>query len=303
MFIASGTKSHYHSLQQIFLRFCKTFKLDAYTVTEMELCLAVSHFVLGHSSTSAAGYLSAIQHMYDSAGAGPLPRGPKFQRFFRGLKRLFGPLDPVVRQRAITVADLTVLVKALDPANPQDCCFACQLIIAFFLALRTEDHTDGRMQWRDIFARSDGSVEFYLRPGKSTRFFRHVTIAARSDCLDLLPWLRLLHSYIPPWAAKERRPVFVSFSMSSGGRQSYPPLSRAKFVHRLKELVKSQLGHDPTLFSGYSLRRGAVTAILSADKPVAAVKRHVGWAPGSDTYNLYYDAEGRAQQLLPTAGL
>ena len=60
------------------------------------------------------------------------------------------------------------------------------------------------------------------------------------------------------------------------------------------------LGYFPALYAGYSLRRGGVTAMLTAGAPVPAIKRHVGWRPMSEAIDLYYDHSGRYQMRLPT---
>jgi hypothetical protein len=302
IFISHGTKETYRQGQGIFLRFCGVFKLEPYAVSETELCMAVGHFALTRSVNSADSYMSAVQNLWDAVGAGPLPRGPRYHLFIRGLKRLLGAADAVQHTRALSVDDLRLIVSSLDPSSPEDCGMAAQLITAFFLALRTEDHNDGRLLVGDIFPQADGSVEFFLRPGKSTSQHRHVAISARTDILDLLPWLRRLFSFMPAWALRPARHVFASFRPVRGA-QDFRPRSRGEFAFRLKALVRTVLKRDATLFSGYSLRRGGVTAMLSADKPVAAIRRHVGWAPGSSTVDLYYDDRGYGQQRLPTAGL
>ena len=58
---------------------------------------------------------------------------------------------------------------------------------------------------------------------------------------------------------------------------------------------------DPVLIAGYSLRRGGVTEMLMSGVPVPIVKRHVGWAPGSEAVDTYYDHHGRHQMRLPAA--
>jgi hypothetical protein len=101
--IADSTERTYRSHHKIFLEFCAEFEMDPFSITEEELSLVVAHFTLGHTVNSVASYLSAIQNLFDSAGAGPLPRGPNFLSFQRGLKRLMGPADEVVRTRAIGI--------------------------------------------------------------------------------------------------------------------------------------------------------------------------------------------------------
>jgi hypothetical protein len=97
--------------------------------------------------------------------------------------------------------------------------------------------------------------------------------------------------------------VFVSFAPSRDGVCRFLPLSRHVFIKRFKDAVRTVLGFDPHLYAGYSLRRGGVTALLSAGVPPTVIKRHVGWAPLSDAINAYYDHSGIAQMLIPTQAL
>lgn len=301
--LAGSSRRAYAGHQGIFIKFCEEFDLDPLLVSEDELCLVVAHFALGHTVNSVPPYLSALQDLFTSAGAGPLPRGPKFLLFCRGLKRLLGTADEVVRARALSLDDVARICASLNQRDPADVGFGLQMIFAFFLALRTEDHTGGRLRWGDVFPQRDGSVEFVLPPGKSVRTFRHVAIADRSDALDPLAWLRRHASNLPQEARAFNRPVFVDFAPGRGGVRRFPPLTRSRFIARLKRAVKEVLGFSPALYAGYSLRRGGVTEMLSRNVPMPVVKAHVGWVPTSDAPNTYYDHAGHVQMRLPTRAL
>jgi hypothetical protein len=301
--IAGSSRATYGGHHRIFLEFCETFGIDPLFLSEFELAMAVLHFAMGHTVKSVPPYLSALQYLYDEVGAGPLPRGPFFISFLRGLNRLLSASDEVVRTRAITIEDLATIVRSLDTKSPVEVALATQITLAFFLCLRTEDHTGGRLRWGDIYPQADGSVEFLLPPGKSVRHYRRVAVAARSDGLDVLTWLRRLAAVVPPEHRRAHSPVFVEFGASPDGRQHYPPVSRGAFIARLKLAVQRVLGYSPALYAGYSLRRGGVTAMLSAGAPVPAIKRHVGWQPMSEAIGLYYDHSGRYQMRLPTRSL
>ena len=43
--------------------------------------------------------------------------------------------------------------------------------------------------------------------------------------------------------------------------------------------------------------------MLLSGVPLPMIKRHVGWAPGSDAICGYYDHAGRLQKLMPTASM
>jgi hypothetical protein len=208
----------------------------------------------------------------------------------------------VVQIKAISFSEIVTILTSLSWDDPTDVCFGAQMLTAFFLALRTEDHTGGRLRWGDIFPQQD-YVKFKLAPGKSTRTFRTVAVAARSDAMDVRMWFGRLAAFVTASHRGLHCPVFVSFAPSRDGVRRFPPLSRHAFIKRFKESVRTVLGYDPHLYAGYSLRRGGVTALLSAGVPPAVIKRHVGWAPLSDAINAYYDHSGLAQMLLPTQAL
>jgi len=299
--IAPSSRRAYQGLQRIYMQCCDAFDYDPLLVSEEELCKVVAHFALGHTVVSVPGYLSAIQDLYNGAGAGQLPRGQRFVMFVKGLNRLLGAADVVVRTRALGVHELEAILQSLDQSDPSEVSFGAQLVVAFMLALRTEDHTDGRLRWGDVYPQADGSVEFLLPPGKSVKQFRRVAIAANPGVLSAAGWLARLAAMLPPAAKLANRPVFVDLTMLPNGSARLIALSRSKFITRFKLSVMEVLGFNPELYAGYSLRRGGVTEMLSQDIPLPVVKRHVGWTPLSDAVMAYYDHHGRLQMRIPTA--
>ena len=297
--LARSSKIAYAGHIKIYKDFCNT-RFDEFTLSETELALSVTHFTLGHTVSSVPSFLSAVQHYWTAADAGLLPKGPAFKLFHRGLKRVFGTTDEVVRTTALTVEDLATMCSKLDMTDPNQVSFGCEIITAFFLALRTEDHVDGRLQHRDIYPQEDGSVEFILPPGKSVHVYRHVAVPKRTDGLDLLTWFKALAAFQPAWARAPHRPVFTNFAAGMDGVRRFEKVSRAQFTARFKAAVRSSLGLNPALHAGYSLRRGGVTAMIMAGVPAAIIKRHVGWTPGSEAIFLYYDHSGYANKRRPT---
>ena len=303
MHLAGSSRKSYHGLQKIFIEFCANFGFDPLTVSEDELCMAAAHYAMGHTVMTVDGYMSALQDMYNNAGAGPLPRGAKYINFVRGLKRLLGPADEVVRTKATSVEELHKILGSLDKSDVNDVSFGAEICVAFFLALRTEDHTDGRLRWGDIFPQADGSIELLLPPGKSVHRYRRVAIEARRGVLSSAEWLARLAAMVPQAALAPNMPVFISRVQRRDGGWRFPPLSRSKFILRFKTAVQQVLGFSPALYAGYSLRRGGVTEMLTRGVPVPVVKQHVGWSATSDAVMTYYDHSGRAQMRIPTAAM
>ena len=303
MHIAGSSRRSYHGLQKIFIDFCEDFGFDPLTVSEDELSMAAAHYVMGHTVKSVDSYMSALQDMYNNAGAGPLPRGPKYLHFVRGLKRLLGAADEVVRTKALGIEELQAILGSLDMTDVDDVSFGAEICVAFFLALRTEDHTDGRLRWGDVFPQADGSIEYLLPPGKSVRRYRRVATEARRGLLSAGDWLARLAALVPQATLAPNMPVFVSAVRTAQGGMRFPPRSRSKFVARFKRAVQDVLGFSPALYAGYSLRRGGVTEMLTRGVSVPVVKQHVGWSATSDAVMAYYDHSGRAQMRIPTAAM
>jgi len=298
--LAGGSHRTYRGHQGQLLEFCAAFQLDPVSLTEAELCLVGAYFAMGHSVNSLGSFMSAVQSFYLDAGAGELPRSSKFALFKRGLSRIFGAADEVQPTRALAWEELTDMVCAADQRVRAEVSFAAQLLVAFSLALRTEDHTDGRLRWGDVYPQLDGSVEFLLPPGKSVRRFRRVAIAARPGEGGALLWLRRLAAATPLWARESHMPVFAVVDEAA---MKARPLSRSEFVAQFKAAVETVLGRSAVLYAGYSLRRGGVTEMLMAGVPVPMIKRHVGWVPTSEAICGYYDHAGVFQMRVPTAAM
>lgn len=58
-------------------------------------------------------------------------------------------------------------MRSLDVSDADSVRFGAQLLMAFFFALRTEDHVNGRLLWGDIYPAEDGSLDVWFPPGKS----------------------------------------------------------------------------------------------------------------------------------------
>lgn len=297
--IASSSRVTYAGHHDIYLDFCEAFGVKPLAPSEEELAMAAVHFAMGHTVRSVRPYMSAVQNLFNMHGAGPLPRGPGFVLTCRGLLRLLGPADVVDRTRALSTRELAAILRSLNKWVLADVSFGAECVVAFWLALRTEDHVAGRLRWGDVYMQEDGSVEFLLPPGKSVREFRHAAVARRKDILDVGLWLRRLARLVPAEHRKHASPVFVAGAVVRG-RSLWWPTSRQVFTARLKQAVREVLGVDPAFYSGYSLRRGGATAMLGA-APEAAVKRHVGWVPNSNAPATYFDHRGEEAMRLATA--
>lgn len=296
--LAIGTKATYQHNQQGFLNYCDLLHIDPLEIDEDELCMVGVAFCIHHSVTGLAPFMSAVQNLFYQVGGGDLPRNRRWQATFRGLRRLLGAADEPVRTRALSLDDVAAMVHTLDLRSPSDVCFGSQLLTAFFFALRTNEHCGGRIILGDLSYATDGSVVLRVAPTKNNSAYRSVGCAKRDDGLDLLCWLRILFHMLPHHRRRPRDPVFVDFC-----KPGLPPVSQQAFIARLKDSVQRTLGRHPALFSGYSLRRGFVTEMISRHVPLPVTAEHVGWKAGSATILKYYDHAGRREIFMPTQAL
>ena len=131
---------------------------------------------------------------------GGLPRRTKYIQFCKGINRMFSSADEVVRTRALGMEELVAILQAINRSCREQVAFTAQIVVAFFLCLRTEDHVDAKLLWGDVYPQEDGSVEFLLAPGKSVRRYRRTAIAARPGVLSAIDWLSTVG-----WQSSPRR--------------------------------------------------------------------------------------------------
>ena len=128
MHIARSSRSTYESQHNVFLEWCEAFGVDPLAITAEQLSECIVHFAMGHTVNSVGSYLSALQNFYDCHGAGKLPKSAEFYMVVKGLKRMLGAADVVVRAKAVSLELVSRVVTSLDPCVPDDCCFAAELI-------------------------------------------------------------------------------------------------------------------------------------------------------------------------------
>jgi integrase len=299
----ASSKAAYKGSQSIFIDFCKTFSIEPFLLSEDDLCLVICHYALQHTVNSVPSYVSAIQKLFDETACGPLPRSHAFHSTMRGLKRLLGPSDQIVRATAISIQEVAKLLRSVTLTDPDEVCFGAQTLTAYMFGLRAQDHCDGRLRMGDIYPEPSGAVSIVFPPGKSVRLFRHAACVGRNDELDLLSWFKALYGFLPPSAKAPTRAVFVSFKAGRDGKRHYPPVTRQQFISEFKRKVSQVLGRSPALYTAHSLRRGLTTDLISGDCPLPSAKAHIGWTPDSNAIFSYNDTSAMRQKLLPTSRL
>lgn len=166
-------------------------------------------------------------------------------------------------------------------------------LIAFFGFLRIGEFTAARYSSRlhlslhDLTSMSH-SATLFLKRSKADRSHTGVSVHYFRTFNHLCP-IRNLRSYL---SARFR---LISATSSSQAPLFLMPngkaLSRFEFVRRLRRLL-SDLGLDPTRYSGHSFRIGAASTAAIAGVPIYLIKKLGRWS--SSAYRRYINVSSDA---------
>ena len=285
--LSTASKSTYDSLQRTFLDICRGLCFKASDIDEFELGLVAICFVLYHSVNSLDSFLSAVQKLWHSWDAGPLPRGAEFSDVKAGLKRLLAAPDQRRQADALLVKDLQTIFTRLSPHVFAHVRFKAQACLSFSMVFRTQDHTGGRLRFKHVFIASDNALEVHVPPGKSSEGY---TLLSAMPVVWGLPLYQSIVDYLDFIPLSSRRPDAPFFQEDPSIMSA---VSRGRFTAQLKMHARRSLGKDPSRIAGYSLRRGAVTEAVSRGVPGISIQHQGKWR--SDMWHVYFD-RGAAQR-------
>ena len=157
--------------------------LDPFNLSSDDLSyLAVFH-ALGHSIHSLDSFFSAIANVYKDLGK-VLPRDHLFLATKRGLKRVFNPIDKILRAYPLSFDQVRLILSLLDSTSFDDVVFGFWLSLSFVWALRPDDWIHGRLTWGDIARRLDGGTQLQFTLARA----RYTMVRLRGNCLrSVLP--------------------------------------------------------------------------------------------------------------------
>jgi hypothetical protein len=297
-----GTRKAYGAHQRKFIKFCATVGADPLLpISEDLLCKAVVDFCMTCKVTSIPQYCAALQKFHTNAGHGPLPRQDAFKQTCKGLLNYFGQVDKVEPKHALTLDNLTAILKKLNMLNFEDACFWAKLLTGFFGLLRISEYSNGALQNRHVRVVSEGLV-LTVPFSKTSLHPVEVRLSARDDHLCPLKAVEHYQSFLLGNTSSESKESKLAFFRRDA--KSTAPLSKDKFIAKLKGLVK-ELGLDPTHYAGHSLRRGGCTAMFLAGVPETFIAAHGRWR--SLEYRKYLDfvddTQWRPTAILAKQGL
>ena len=262
--------------------------LDPFNLSSDDLSyLAVFH-ALGHSIHSLDSFFSAIANVYKDLGK-VLPRDHLFLATKRGLKRVFNPIDKILRAYPLSFDQVRLILSLLDSTSFDDVVFGFWLSLSFVWALRPDDWIHGRLTWGDIARRLDGGYSVTVYPGKGSLHHGAVTrelpSIGASAGVNPSYWLLCLIILLPSDFRNPDQPVFVRPSRSKG-HDSYILVESSWFASKLLRCFSKTFDEPPPRkLTAYSARRGGATAYAKAGLQKSAIKeilRHKNEATTED---------------------
>ena len=280
MALAASTQRTYQSAQRRYISFCSYYSIHPLPVTELNLCLFVSHLASNNvSHKSIKCYLSAVRHLHIAAVGSELGIGDMtlLGYVLLGIKRTqasSGQAAPRTRL-PVTAPVMRLLKRSWES---QGASFDHQMLWAtcctcFHGFLRSGEATVPTLTAYDPsvhLSMADVSLDSASNPGmailrikasKTDQFRRGVNVFLGRTDNDLCPVAALL-AYIAR-RGTDPGPLF-RFSDRS-------PLTREALVREIRAALQGS-GLDPSLYSGHSFRSGAATTAAAAGVPDSLIK-------------------------------
>lgn len=288
--LASSTQRTYYSTKKRYIRFCMSMALSPLPASEQLLSRFVTHLAqesLCHATIKC--YLAGIRHLHIAEGYGDphINMMARLEQVLRGIKisQAKAQTPPRRTRLPITVDLLHKLREAWLKADSGPMLWAAAAV-CFFGFLRSgeitipsEDSYDSgaHLSVDDVAVdclQNPTSVKVRIKASKTDPFRVGIDIFIGRTGGPICPVAALLTYMVE--RGKGPGPLFIF--------KDGKPLTRAKFVTKVKEALKSA-GVDSTAYSGHSFRSGAATTAADRGIGDATIKMLGRWK--SSTYQLY----------------
>jgi hypothetical protein len=291
--IAASTRVEYQAHWKYWLRFCLLYGLVQFCYQPCERVVVWYAVFLSRSCNPrvVSTYLSGLRYHLQAAGLlAPAAWASwlHLPRVLKGMKRLCG--TPVTRKLAITPVMLAAMARAV-PSTADSLCLWCAILVCFYAFLRKSHVCVGGsallvphllLQRQHVVIDPVAyaivvTVHFTKSAQYNSGAHTIVIKGVRGGVLDPVVWLQRYFALVP---APASGPCFVVPDKANGLR----PLQYRELVSGLKQWLQLA-GHDPSQFSGHSLRRGGATAAFQAGADPLFIRLQGGWS--SDAWLLY----------------
>ena len=289
---ADSTKKTYKYARKPFLAFCKRFGYDEFDVRERTLL----YFVAFQFKTTTIKWptmkvqVAAVKAMWLTEGLDNVRREmPALSDAMKGFRR---ERDEPSNTQPLRLRHLTNMVALLDKESGS-AVMACALVVGVFAMLRVGElvsaspsrrwiHTISRenISWRGRDGRLHSAV-IRLPTSKSNQFKDklHRVVIVCTCRLGVCGLHRLWHYLMFQSNVIKTGPVFRDM------RGNF--LSCRKLNECIRRLTR-ELGLDPTLYSGRSLRIAGASYMELANIPIRVIQKMGRWSAESKTFQRFY---------------
>lgn len=294
---AETTKMAYQSHRKAYILFCIYMGYPPAPATPLNICRYAAFLARSLKYKSIKQYLNIIGVLHkELALPNPLVGNWMIQTTLRGIRRKLG--DEVNQKMPITPDILLKIHSRLDFSRSFDASFWAACLIGFFCFLRKSNlFGDPGSFSKSCVQRADISIYQW---GLVVAIRHSKTIQYREKVVRF-PLPRISDSPLCPRSAIStafrftvRASATSSAFMFSDLRGNLKTLSYRSFVSKLRSCL-SEIGYNPLLYAGHSLRRGGASFAFLCGVPADLIKMQGDWA--SNSYQLYLTVPLRTRFL------
>ena len=290
MSFAKSTQKSYSTHLRKYSDFCRSMGYNPIPATNVVIERYIAFLSESLQYTSIRKYLNIIRLLHIEAGLpNPLESSFGTDCLLRGIKREKGV--HVTRKLPITPELLLSMRKILNLQTLEDIMFWSACLLGFFAFLRKSNLFAPSLHGFDATKHLSRSHLTFNSWGISLALYWSKNNQYRDRVVHnpvprlggpLCPVSAILSAIRMSWSADRHGPLFVRKDASS----KWKPCLYGWFLDKLKQVLK-QVGQDPSLFAGHSLRRGAATWAFKCGLPGEVIQALGDWH--SQAYLSYLD--------------
>ena len=291
-----STRKAYNSAQKRYLTFCQRFNLPPTPTSETILCRFAA-FLADQKlrASSIKCYLSGVRQLHLVGGLGDpnISKMAKLEQVLKGIKRQQAEEVGPRTQRLPITPELLMAIKGAWEKNldlNKRMLWAAALL-CFFGFLRSGEvcipHDQAydkgvHLSFSDIVIITPDnpqSLQIRIKASKTDPFRQGVNVYVGRTHKALCPVSAMLAYLILAYLIRRGSGPGPLFRFQDG-----KPLTRSRFVERIRQAL-TEVGIDPTPYSGHSFRSGAATTAARQGIGDATIKMLGRWK--SSAYQLY----------------
>ena len=289
--VKESTKKNLTCQLSAYEKFCDKYMIEYFPCDTKQLCRFGQHLSRTFESPDAvANYISGIRTCMALLGLQiPDAQDRQMKMFITGLKRTMS--HSVKQAEPVTPELLLKLSKVVNYTDIIEMVAWTGLLLGFYMFLRKSNLVPDTMDGFDRnqqFCRGDvnllgidKAMMIEIRWSKTIQFKQKIlrlpVLPAKNKAICPVFWMYYMIHKIP---AEPQHPVLFL------GKQTGLALSANQLIYRFRKwLILS--GHNPTIYSLHSLRRGGATFAYQSDIEAEMIKLLGDWA--SDCYKRYID--------------